>query len=198
MSSVTQATAGRPHDADLTEKILDETLRQLRSDGYAALRIERIASAVGCGKATLYRRWENKAVLTAEAIKRSSDLGAIPDTGTAEDDLLEHAWHNAENQKNPTDTTERRHTLWAAIIEPEVGELFWDGFLADRRQMGRTIIARAMKRGELPEGTDSDAILDLLAGLTFYRNSIRIVPMDKEDYRPIVRALTTAPPLITH
>lgn len=196
MSSITAAGVGRPQDADVTEKILAETLRQLRAVGYAELRIERIAAAVGCGKASIYRRWETKAALTADAIKWNTKIGEVPDTGNIVDDLVDHAWQNVQNQAGAKGDSPG-HSLWESIIQPEVRVLFWGDVLFQRRQMGRSIIERSVARGELPVGTDADAILDALAGLTLYRHAVRAVTINKEDLRPVVLALTTAPPLIT-
>lgn len=183
-------------DASLTERILDETLRTLQDRGYAALRIERVAAVIGCSKTTIYRRWPTRAELTVDALQHHVELGADPDTGNVVDDLIEHAWQNALNQEPPEGTTNYRRTLWAAVVEPEVSRLFWERFLSLRRARGRAIVDRGISRGELPADTDADTLLDLLAGLTFYRGTFRDVPLSRSDYRRVVLALTASPPLI--
>lgn len=195
MTHDTHAAPGRPQDEELTGKILDETLRVLQVSGYSSLRIEQVAAAVGCSKTTIYRRWSTRAELTADALRKHSVLGDTPDTGSVVEDLVEHAWRNAENQQPTRNVTDVRHTLWAAIVEPDVRVHFWDNYLSIRRTMGLTVISRAVDKGELPAGTDGDAILDLLAGLTLYRGSVRGVPINKADYRPIITALVASPPL---
>lgn len=197
MTEITPAAHGRPPDAGLTAKILDETLRQLQSGAYASLRIERVAAEVGCGKTAVYRRWENKAALAAAALKHSSRLGEIPDTGNVVDDLVAHAWRNVENQRARGFGTDTAHNIWASITDPNVRAYFWDEFLADRRRMGREILVRAVTRGELPARTDSDLILDALAGLAIYRNTVRLATVDESEVRALASALVNAPPLKT-
>lgn len=197
MTEITPAVHGRPPDAGLTEKILDETLRQLQSGAYASLRIERVATAVGCGKTAVYRRWENKAALAAAALKHSSRLGEIPDTGNVVDDLVAHAWRNIENQRSRGFGTDKAHNIWASITDPDVRTYFWNEFLADRRRMGRAILDRAITRGEVPEQVDSDLILDALAGLAIYRNTVRLATIDENEVRALASALVNSPPLTT-
>ncbi len=187
--------SGRPQDAQLTGKILDETLRMLRIHGYPSLRIEQVAAAVGCSKASIYRRWATRAELAADALRKHSELGEIPDTGNVVEDLVEHAWQNAQNQKPTNDAMDTGHTLWAAIVEPEVRTHVWANFLGVRREMGLRIVSRAVGRGELPLETDGDIILDMLAGLTLYRGSVRNISINKSDYQQIVAALVASPPL---
>ncbi|NYI66764.1 TetR/AcrR family transcriptional regulator [Spelaeicoccus albus] len=195
---MTEVTSiGRPPDAGLTEKILDETLRQLQTDAYATLRIEHVAAAVGCGKTAVYRRWENKAALAAAALKHSSQLGELPDTGNIVDDLVVHAWRNVQNQRARGFGTDKAHNIWASITDPAVRQYFWDEFLVDRRRMGTQILRRAMDRGDLPENTDTDLILDALAGLTIYRNTVRLAEIDDGEVRALATALVHSPPL-TH
>lgn len=197
MSAVASAGSGRPPDTGLTEKILAETVHQLRTDGYANLRIERVAAAARCGKTAVYRRWSTKAALAAAALKHSSELGEAPDTGDVIDDLVEHARRNVENQRSREFSTDRGHNLWAAITDPEVRTYFWDEFLVDRRAMGTRILDRAIDRGELPEDTDTDLILDALAGVTIYRNTVRLAEVDDTTIRSLAAALIASPPLLT-
>lgn len=189
MTRVTTGAVGRPPDTALTAEILAETLRQLRADGYSNLRIERIASAVGCGKTAIYRRWETRAALAAAALVSSSALGTVPDTGDVVEDLYMHAWRNVENQRSPRISGKDGHNIWASMMDPEVRELFWDDFLVHRRQIGREIINRAVTRGDLSGDVNADLILDALAGLTLYRNTIRIAALAEADVRDLVRAL---------
>ncbi|MCT9820838.1 TetR/AcrR family transcriptional regulator [Microbacterium sp. W1N] len=184
-------TRGRPQDEDLTGHILAATLDELMDQGYAALRIERVAAAVGCGKTAIYRRWATKGELVAAAMNHGTTIGAIPDTGSIAEDLVAHARQNAKNQGQHAGN----HNPYTAMVAPEVHEILWDGgFLAQRRDMGRTLLARAIEREELPGDTDVDAILDTLAGFVLYRNTIRREPVSEQDLRELAQALTAAPP----
>ncbi|GAA2003193.1 TetR/AcrR family transcriptional regulator [Microbacterium ulmi] len=194
MSAPLSAPRGRPQDEELTGQILDAALVELMEHGYANIRIERIAAAVGCGKTAIYRRWPDRGTLVAAAMNRATVIGDIPDTGSVVGDLVTHGLRNAENQgalagnSNP----------YSATVSPDVRVHLWrDGFLAARREMGRAIIARAIGRDELPPDVDADAILDALAGFVLYRSTLRPSRTTEVDLRGLVIALTTAPPRIS-
>lgn len=189
MTRVTSSAVGRPPDEKLTTEILAETLRQLQAGAYSNLRIERVAASVGCGKTAIYRRWESRAALAAAALVSASELGEVPNTGDVVDDLCAHAWRNVKNQRSPRFTGADGHNIWASMMDPEVRELFWDAFLTHRRRMGRQIIDRSVARRELSAAVNADLILDALAGLTLYRNTIRIAELRKQDIDDLVRAL---------
>lgn len=187
---------GRPRDLELEQKVLAETLRQLSQGGYADLRIESIARAVGCGKATIYRWWPEKAALTADAVLAGVEPGELPDTGSLLEDLIEHA-SNYAGRIAPVDD-EGQYAVWTAVLHPGVRELVLDRLLTVRRQNGLIVVARGVASGELPPDTDAETLLDLLAGLAVYRSTFRIMTMDRESYRPVIEALITAPPRLSH
>ncbi|AIY03332.1 hypothetical protein ART_3733 [Arthrobacter sp. PAMC 25486] len=194
MTHVIPKSSGRPQDDKLTEQILAETLRLVQTAGYMELRIEQIAAAVGCGKSTIYRRWANKDELMAAALVRNSKMGAILNSGSVVEDLIDHAWQNAENQL-PGPNHVAPHALWAALVVPEVREIFARDFLRSRRGMGLQILQAAIEHGQLAPEADPNAILDLLAGFTLQRMVISSIGVRKTDYRPIVEALVANPPL---
>lgn len=187
--------SGRPQDIELTARILQVALEQLARDGFDQLRIERVAAAAGCGKAALYRRWANKAELTAAVIEANMKLGEVPHTGSVVEDLVEYSWRNIQNQATGA-TPQDRNRLWIAFIQPEVNELYSKSFIGRRREIGRSIIASGIERDELVGNVDGDLILDLLAGLVMYRNVNATVEMTKEELRRAAKALTSNPPLI--
>src|SRR4051794_14484631 len=71
-------------------EILDAALRLLREVGYDRLSMDAVATAAHASKASLYRRWGNKAQVVADAMNRAdAGFGAPrPDTGTLRGDLL--------------------------------------------------------------------------------------------------------------
>ncbi len=193
----TSSAAGRPRDAHLTDEILTHTIVALRAGGYVGVRIERIASAVGCGKPAIYRRWPTKAALVTAALERAGSPGALPDTGDVAEDLAIHVGQSVANYSAEYDSRapSGECALWAVLVEPEVRDLMWEGALATRRQNGLRILERAIERGELPSGTDKNMVLDLLAGLTMYRWTVRDLPMAPAEYRAAISALVSSPPL---
>src|SRR5881398_2215294 len=66
--ATTPATRGRPRSTEADERILAVALEHLRDRGYRELSIEQVACAAGVGKATVYRRYRNKADLASAAL----------------------------------------------------------------------------------------------------------------------------------
>lgn len=181
--------AGRPDDVELTERILAETRVQLATDGYAGLRIDRVVRAVGCGKSAVYRRFPNKAELAAAALLDRMPLSAEPDTGDVRADLLAHALQNQELQAQA-----ESRSLALVLFSPEVFPLIWQNFFVHRRDAGRRILNRAVARGEMPADVSVDILLDSIAGLTLYRQTVKGHVVSVDEYRAVIDALVLNPP----
>lgn len=197
---MTQATPqGRPLDDDLTGRVLAATRESLEDVGFVNLRIERVASAVGCSKTAIYRRWPTKAELVASAILDRVTLGETPDTGDVVEDLVEHAWQHLTNFKHDGEPKPKHNRTMLAMFDAEVIPLIEDRYMKKRHVMGREILTRAVARGQLDSRLDQDLIIDAIAGLTLFRLSIKPdtkVRNDaelKDSYRTLVRSLVASP-----
>ncbi|QLD13076.1 TetR/AcrR family transcriptional regulator [Microbacterium oleivorans] len=182
--------AGRPTDEDLTRRILRATGEMLGAHGYQQLSVEQVARSVGCGKTAIYRRYADKGALVAAALRSRVDIGEMPDRGDVRGDLLEHA---LQNQRNQELSTEQSNGL-RAMFEPDVFPSLWESFFQHRRLQGIDILDRAIARGELPENVDHDIVLDTIAGLTLYRQSVKRIHIDERHYVDIIDALVSHPP----
>src|SRR5688572_25412027 len=80
---------GRPRSARADEAILEAVL-DLLQEGVAvdALSIEAVAARAGVGKATIYRRWENKERLLLDAVRRLKGDPPRPPGKSVRDDLV--------------------------------------------------------------------------------------------------------------
>ncbi|MET9353999.1 TetR/AcrR family transcriptional regulator [Streptomyces sp. NPDC006617] len=82
-------TGTRRRGKVLEKAILDATIEQLRTVGYAGLTMEGVAAEAGTGKAALYRRWANRDELVTAALAAVlPDPTAIELDGEVRDDLL--------------------------------------------------------------------------------------------------------------
>src|ERR1700754_1960229 len=77
---------GRPRD-NSDPRILDAALALLAEEGFQRMSIEGIAKRAGVSRPAVYRRWEGKAGVVAEAIARSHRDRPAP-TGDLRADLL--------------------------------------------------------------------------------------------------------------
>ncbi|MWB98171.1 TetR/AcrR family transcriptional regulator [Agromyces seonyuensis] len=187
---------GRPTDAELTARILAATGELLIERGYAGLKIEQIAKRVGCGKTAIYRRWPDKAALTAASVLEHTEVGEEPDTGDVVIDLVLHATQNQTNQARGTAAAAQveGYSPWRVVFEPEVFPLIWSALFEQRRDQGVHLIERGIERGQLPADTDAELILDTIAGLTLYRQSVKGTVITPDQYRVIAASLVADPP----
>ena len=150
--SEAQTKVGRPRDPQVDEAILAATLELLAQDGYARLTVERIAARAGVGKASLYRRWPDKVSIVLEAVSRNPERPSAPDTGSLRGDMLTYlqtlvGYRTLHSEAITAISSE-------SLCNARFGEAFRAG-MADPVMAGmRTIVERAVDRGELPAGTD--------------------------------------------
>ena len=69
-------------------EILDATLEVLADVGYDRLTMDAVAARAKASKATLYRRWNDKASLVVDALLVVKHTAETPDTGTLRGDLI--------------------------------------------------------------------------------------------------------------
>ena len=185
---------GRPTDADLTDRILATTLELLVDTGYAGLRIETVARRVGCGKPAVYRRYASKPELVAAAVLSTIEDRPEPDTGSLEEDLLQHVLVNQRNSAQIVRSDPDEFGLTAAF-DPEVFGILWERGFRERHEKGVAVIERGVARGEIAPDVDADALLDAIAGFTLYRQTIKHIAIEAEQYRSLIAALVAHPPL---
>jgi AcrR family transcriptional regulator len=143
--------------------VIAATLELLAEDGYAQLTIDRVAARAGVGKASLYRRWPNKVSLVLEAVSGNPQRPSPPDTGSLRDDMLAYLL-----------TLVRFRTLHSEAISAISGEALSNPRFGDavRAAMAepvltdlRTIVERAIVRGELPASCDVNLLIAVVPAL---------------------------------
>jgi AcrR family transcriptional regulator len=158
---------GRPRSADADDRILKVALRQLRERGYPELSMEQVALDAGVGKATLYRRYRNKADLASAALATVSAAklgGELPD-GTR-DALVAHLRGFEDGI-----ATVGLGALGSLLDErdPEALALHRERTIRRGQERGRSILGRAQERGEIRPDADLDVALEMLIGSLFAR-----------------------------
>jgi AcrR family transcriptional regulator len=140
----------------------------LAEAGYARLTMDQVAARAGVGKASVYLRWPNKVALVAEAIQvRSRVIPHVPDTGSLREDML--AFLQALVRAVPG---ERAVSAVAGEVEshPELRQAWRRGLAGAMAGCLRTIVERAIDRGELAATSDVELLSLLpLALLQYWR-----------------------------
>ena len=165
---------GRPRSEQSRQAILRSTLKFLhRPGGFPELSIEAVASDANVSKATVYRWWPTKAALVADAFSASADQELrFPDTGDVRRDM------SLQMRRLIRIFRSERGKVVAALLaggqsDPELIEAFRERFLWPRRKQAYSTLRRGIDRGELPQNTDLDLILDSLYGPIYMRFLIR-------------------------
>lgn len=171
---------GRPRSVDCDQAILDAALAALCDEGYGAMSVEGVAARAGVGKATVYRRWRNKAQILVEALRRHACCDVpLVDTGDVRADLLvmlravQRSMKGVDGRIMAAFVAERsRH--------PELNEEFERAFVADRRRHVRKILVAAVRRGDLPAHTDVELLADVGPALLWHRMTMRRAPLSRD------------------
>lgn len=181
---------GRPLDATLDAAIVAAALEGLSELGYDRLSMEEIAARAHAGKGALYRRWPSKAALVVDAVvawREALAPTSVPDTGSLDGDL------DALVAAVPDLDEELRRQmgvvvglLTAAGRDPELREALSTTALDRPRQMIRSVLDRAVVRGEIPAERDLELVPDVVIGLVQVRVTLQGDVPDRAFVRRVV------------
>ena len=161
---------GRPRSTAIDERVLAAALEQLRERGYGELSVEQVASAAGVSKASVYRRYRNKADLASAALASvSAQRFAKPLPEGTRAALVEHL-RRFENGL----ATVGVGALGSILDErdPEVLELHRERTVRPGVELARSVLRDARERGEIRRDADLDIAIEMLFG-SFFAQRLR-------------------------
>lgn len=178
---------GRPRSEQARAAILDAARAMLLEVGYENLAIEAVAGRAEVGRQTIYRWWDSKAVLVADAVLRGGlpaprDM-VIARSGTIRNDLLSWAIGFAEMASEPHNAALIRGLAAATAGSHRTAAELYDQFTGPQHKMLVDRMRGAIERGEVLESSDLEAAIDALVGGILYRVLAQI---------PVTRAHATA------
>ena len=170
------ARRGRPRDVKRDRDLIEATQDMLIDVGYDRLTIDAVASRVGAGKATVYRRWPNKMALVVEAVTALHHSQPPPHTGSLRSDLmvLAEAFVGHDSRRTAViaglltamaHDDHLRATVSAAIGRPRIAEF-------------AAVIDAAIERGEVRRDCDVALMSRIFPGLAFHQVAGLGAPMD--------------------
>ena len=168
---MTDERRGRPLDIQRDEVIHSSTLNLLGEYGYDALSIERVAKVAGVSKATIYRRYPNKRELVLASLDHNLFVPPMPDSGSGLKDLHEMARMVVTLGLNNQSRCMFGCMMIARSRHPELAEAYYKRIVGPRRSRGRRVLDRAVARGELPQGTPLELMMDMMFGALFVRHA---------------------------
>jgi AcrR family transcriptional regulator len=158
----------------------------LVSIGYTNLTMDAVAVRAGVHRATLYRRWPNKAALVAGTLLQlTEEVIPIPDTGSVDEDLQLLIASVLRNLEGAGAGIIRAFVGEAARV-PEVeraGQALWEYRLG----LAAAVVRRGIARSELPEDINPDAFVEEMVAPIFFRSLITGKPVGADFARARVR-----------
>lgn len=177
---------------DVTEALTRAFFEEWARVGYAALSLERVAKDAGAGKAALYRRWSSKVVMASDLLsKLGLTLFELPDTGSLEADLLafllslRRVLRHRIIQRVALDLLAEigREPALEAAIRP---------FQEARRKRVKTLIDRAIARGEAPTTIDRETAADFMVSALYWRLVVTGGRSTRQHLENLARMTATA------
>ena len=155
-----------------TARVRDNVLRAagdlLAECGFARLDLGEVARRADVGRTTVYRRWGTAIALVTDLLVDMAEQ-SLPrtDTGNLHDDLRANA-----RLVQRTLADQRQGALFKAIIAAAT----WDeqaatalhGFYRTRVDEWAPCVMAAVERGELPAGTDPQAVIRAVSAPLYY------------------------------
>jgi AcrR family transcriptional regulator len=161
---------GRPRNEELDVVVVQAASQILSERGFDAMTIEEVATRAGVAKTTIYRRWSTKGALALDAFLGDFlSLQPTVNTGSLEGDLRQSltSWARAVVD-TPTGRTLVRLVAEAQLDE-QLAEAWSKRVLVPLRHQHRLMVERAINRGEIPKGSDVEAVMDMTYGPAYHR-----------------------------
>ncbi|OLT00020.1 hypothetical protein BJF90_36680 [Pseudonocardia sp. CNS-004] len=183
--AVPDRTSGRPRSREADAAILAAALDLLLERGVEATSIEQVARRAGVTRATVYRRFPDKARLLVATVEAAyGDPPASPEIRDVEQLLT--GWAHALSDPRSRRLLRR---LYGAIDDlPELTQAYRTRFGTHRDQARRQVLEQARDRGQLPPDTDPDVLLDLLTGAVWQHLATRPDTAAASDVERFLRA----------
>ncbi len=159
------AARGRPRDERATAAIAAAALRQLDDLGYSRMSMESVAAEAGVARATVYRRFQDKADLVTSALATRPDP-APPPAGPLEELV---AFLDRFDARVAEHCLEVIGCLIAQREGPGAMARHRDRVVQPRMRATRSLLEEARTLGFLRADADVDLLLQMLVGAVFAR-----------------------------
>ena len=179
----------------VTSAIFEATLAELAEVGYSELSTARVASRAKVSKASLYRRWPNRAALVVDAMHHAR-LHHIepPDTGSVREDLLGYLRAIAD-LLNGADGETTRALMVQSVRDPELMSVVRSRFIDPGIATVLDVLRRGAVRGEVRPNALTHRIASVGPGLLRQQYMFYGAPIPDEVVRELVDNVLM--PLIT-
>ncbi len=160
---------GRPRNERASEAITEAALRQLDKLGFGQMTMESIALEAGVSRATIYRRYRDKADVVTDAIAGAAVPVQPADNRPANprQDLVRFL--EAFDGRFAESCLEVIGGLVGDRSAPHALEMHRERVVKPRTDYALSLLEEAQRRGELAADADLGLAMQMLAGSVFFR-----------------------------
>lgn len=155
---------GRPPDLAKRRAVIEATLAVLAEVGYASLTIDAVAQRAGSNRVLIYRVWDTKPALVADALFGTAADLTVADTGSLREDFRDHIAQLVETMSRPAYLNGVPGLTVDMLREPARWREIHDRYVRPAEEAVARILARARERGELVDHLDPRTITYVISG----------------------------------
>jgi len=157
---------GRPPDLAKRRAILDATRAVLAEVGYTSMTIDAVAQRAGSNRVLIYRVWDTKLALAADALFGSMGEFEVPDTGSLEHDLRGFIAQHVERMSGDAYLKGLPGLTVELLTDPDLFRWMHVRFVQPSEDGYRLILERARARGETAADVDPRLLTRVISGAT--------------------------------
>ncbi|UBU15182.1 TetR/AcrR family transcriptional regulator [Nonomuraea gerenzanensis] len=159
--------------------VLEATQDELVERGFHGLTMDQVAARAGVGKTTVYRRWGSTPGLVADLMNELANQSADhADTGSVEEDLRANALAVLDALNDGRLGVTFQAVIAAATSDEQAAQAL-RGFYLRRIEEWAKVVDLAVRRGELPEGTDGGEVIRAVSAPLYYRLVVTREPVTR-------------------
>ena len=155
---------GRPPDLEKRQAILDAAREVLAEVGYASMTIDAVAQRAGSNRVLIYRVWDTKLALARDALLGGDSDFVVPDTGELRADLRDFTAQQVARMTRPAYLMGVPGLTVELMSDPNLFRDTYERYVKPSDDGFRTIVARAVERGELARPFDEAVLTRLVSG----------------------------------
>jgi AcrR family transcriptional regulator len=157
---------GRPPDLAKREAVLEATREVLAEVGYTSMTIDAVAQRAGSNRVLIYRVWDTKLALAADALFGSPGAFEVPDTGSLEEDLRRFIAQHVDRMSGPAYLKGLPGLTVELLNDPDLYRWMHVRFVQPSEDGYREILERAAGRGEIASDVDPKLLTRVISGAT--------------------------------
>jgi AcrR family transcriptional regulator len=162
----TKRGPGRPPDLAKREAVLEATREVLAEVGYTSMTIDAVAQRAGSNRVLIYRVWDTKLALAADALFGTTGAFEVPDTGSLREDLRGFIAQHVARMSGPAYLKGLPGLTVELLNDPDLYRWMHLRFVQPSEDGYREILARAAARGEVLGDVDPKLLTRVVSGAT--------------------------------